>query len=119
MELQNPLNIHFASNFIILFMDLGGIRTSYGLVVTVGSLSFDFLLWCCLDSQFLLFKVSWEYQFFQKYKFQIADNQQQQQQLSCLFDVFGVGYMNQKRIMSGRVYGSAFSTHSYWAICLH
>jgi len=33
--------------------------------------------------------------------------------------VFGVGYMNQKRITPDRAHGSAFSTHSYRAICLH
>ena len=45
--------------------------------------------------------------------------QQQQQQLSHLSQVFGVGYMNQKRITSERAHRSAFSTHSYQAICLH
>jgi len=45
--------------------------------------------------------------------------QQQQQQLSHLSQVFGVGYMNQKRITPDRAHGSAFSTHSYRAICLH
>ena len=45
--------------------------------------------------------------------------QQQQQQLSHLSQVFGVGYMNQKRITPDRVHVSAFSTHSYRAICLH
>jgi len=39
-------------------------------------------------------------------------NNNKQQQLSHLFQVFGVGYMNQNRIMSGQAYGSAFSTHS-------
>jgi len=43
----------------------------------------------------------------------------QQQQLSHLSQVFGVGYMNQKRITLNRAYGSGFSTHSYRAICLH
>ena len=41
---------------------------------------------------------------------------QQQQQLSHLSQVFRVGYMKQKRIMSDREHGSAFSTHSYRAI---
>jgi len=36
---------------------------------------------------------------------------QQQQQLSHLSQVFGVGYMNQKRITPDRAHGSAFSTH--------
>jgi len=44
---------------------------------------------------------------------------QQQQQPSHLSQVFGVGYMNQKRITLERTHGSAFSTHSYRAICLH
>jgi len=44
---------------------------------------------------------------------------QQQQQLSHLSQVFRVGYMNQKRIMPDQAHGSAFSTHSYRAICLH
>ena len=43
----------------------------------------------------------------------------QQQQLSHLSQVFGVGYMNQQRITSNRAYGSAFSTHFYRAIYLH
>jgi len=42
-----------------------------------------------------------------------------QQQLSHLSQVFGVGYMNQKRITPDRAHRSAFSTHSYRAICLH
>ena len=42
-----------------------------------------------------------------------------QQQLSHLSQVFGVGYMNQKRIMPDRAHGSNFSTHSYRAVCLH
>ena len=46
------------------------------------------------------------------------NNKQQQQQLSHLSQVFGVGYMNQKRFTSDRAHGSAFSTHSYQAICL-
>jgi len=33
-----------------------------------------------------------------------------------LSQVFGVGYMNQKRITPDRAHGSAFSTHSYQAI---
>jgi len=37
--------------------------------------------------------------------------QQQQQQQNHLSQVFGVGYMNQKRITPDRAYGSAFSTH--------
>ena len=44
---------------------------------------------------------------------------QQQQQPSHLSQVFGVGYMNQKRITPDRTHGSIFSTHSYRAICLH
>ena len=40
-----------------------------------------------------------------------------QQQLSYLSRVFGVGYKNQKRITPDRAHGSAFSTHSYQAIC--
>ena len=43
----------------------------------------------------------------------------QQQQLSHLSQVFRVGHMNQKRITPDRAHGSAFSTHSYRAICLH
>jgi len=42
-----------------------------------------------------------------------------QQQLSHLSQVFGAGYMNQKRITPDQAHGSAFSTHSYRAICLH
>jgi len=42
-----------------------------------------------------------------------------QQQLSHLSQVFGVGYINQKRITPGRAHGSTFSTHSYRAICIH
>jgi len=45
--------------------------------------------------------------------------QQQQQQLSHLFRVFGVGYMNQKRITPDRAHESAFSIHSYCVIYLH
>jgi len=41
------------------------------------------------------------------------------QQLSHLSQVFGVVFMNQKRITSDRAHRSAFSTHSYQAICLH
>ena len=41
------------------------------------------------------------------------------QQLSHMSQVFGVGYMNQKRITPDRAHGSALSTHSYRAICLH
>ena len=33
-----------------------------------------------------------------------------------LSQVFGVGYMNQKRITPDQAHGSAFSTHSYQAI---
>jgi len=47
------------------------------------------------------------------------NNKQQQQQLSHLSQVFGVGYMNQKRITPDRAHGLAFSTHSYRAICFH
>lgn len=40
----------------------------------------------------------------------------QQKQLSHLSQVLGVGYMNQKRIMTDQTHGSAFSSHSYRAI---
>jgi len=33
--------------------------------------------------------------------------------------VFGVGYMNQKRITPDRVHGLTFSTHSYQVVCLY
>ena len=49
----------------------------------------------------------------------VFPQQQQQQQLSHLSQVFGVGYMNQKRITPDRAHRSAFPTHSYRAICLH
>ena len=49
----------------------------------------------------------------------MVDQQQQQQQLSHLFRVFGVGYMNQKRITPDRAHESAFSIHSYCVIYLH
>jgi len=45
--------------------------------------------------------------------------QQQQQQLSHLSQVFGVDYMNQKRITPDQTHGSAFSNHYYQAIWFH
>jgi len=54
-----------------------------------------------------------------KFNINISRRTKQQQQLSHLSQVFGVGYMNQKRITTDRAHGSAFSTHSYRAIYLH
>ena len=47
------------------------------------------------------------------FPFRSMESYRQQQQLSHLSQVFGVDYMNQKRITPDRVHGSAFSTQSY------
>jgi len=51
--------------------------------------------------------------------FPVFVKQTNKQQLSHLSQVFGVGYVNQKRITLDRAHGSAISTHFYRAICLH